>query len=179
MFAEKRLFDEQWAVRFESFRQLLRHGPVQPAMEINTSVNPQSLHSLQSLDTGLQQPRRIEPPNIIRGIHLDSFEALRYAFFGGALDITRSVAADPGIDAHSIADFASQQLPDRHVEFARFEIPECNVYSCESGHEDWPAAVEGFAPCVLPEGFDVVGFVADEAGDVAVKGAFDCFRVAL
>jgi hypothetical protein len=148
-------------------------------MKINTSVNSQSLHSLQPLYTGLQQPRRIEPPNILRGIHLDSFEALRYAFFGGAFDITRSVTTDPGIDAHSIADFASQQLPDRHVEFARFEIPECNVYSCKSGHEDWPAAVKGFAPCVLPEGFDVVGFVADEAGDVAVEGAFDGFGVAL
>jgi hypothetical protein len=31
----------------------------------------------------------------------------------------------------------------------------------------------------LPEGFDVVGFVADEAGDVAVESAFDGFCVAL
>jgi hypothetical protein len=31
----------------------------------------------------------------------------------------------------------------------------------------------------LPECFDVVGFVADEAGDVAFEGAFDCFGVSL
>jgi hypothetical protein len=31
----------------------------------------------------------------------------------------------------------------------------------------------------LPECFDVVGFVADEAGDVAIESAFDGFGVAL
>jgi hypothetical protein len=101
-------------------------------MKINTGVNPQSFHRLQSLHTGLQQPRRIEPPNILRSVHLDSFEALRYALLGSAFDITRSVTADPGIDAHPIPDFASQQLPDRHVEFPRFEVPERDVDSCES-----------------------------------------------
>lgn len=31
----------------------------------------------------------------------------------------------------------------------------------------------------MPDCFDVVGFVAYEAGDVAIEGAFDCFGVAL
>jgi hypothetical protein len=148
-------------------------------MEINPSVNPQRFHRLQSLHAGFQHPRRIKPPNILRGVHLDSFEPLCHALFRGALNVTRSVAADPGIDAHSVTDFTSQQLPDRDVKFSRFEIPESNVDPCESRHEDWAAAVEGLAPRVLPEGFNVVGFVTDEAGCVAVERAFDCFRVAL
>jgi hypothetical protein len=45
--------------------------------------------------------------------------------------------------------------------------------------EDWATTVEGFAPGILPECFDVVGFVADKAGDVAVESAFDGFGVAL
>jgi hypothetical protein len=148
-------------------------------MEIDPSVNAQSFHRLQSLHTSLQHSRRIQPSHILRGSHFDGFEPLRYALFGGTLNIARSVAADPSIDAHSITNFTSKQLPDRYVEFASFEVPESDVDTCKSRHENWSAAVEGFAPCILPEGFDVVGFVADEAGCVAVEGAFDCFRMAL
>jgi hypothetical protein len=76
-------------------------------MEVNASVNPQSFHRLQSLHAGLQQPRRIEPPNIFRGVHLDSLEPLHNALFGGAFDIAWSIAADPSIDTYSVADFTS------------------------------------------------------------------------
>jgi hypothetical protein len=104
---------------------------------------------------------------------------LRQTLFGCILNIPWSVATDPGVYVHAIADFASQQLPDGHVEFARFQVPKSDIDTGESRHEDWAAAVEGFAPGILPESFDVVGFVANEAGNVAVESAFDGFGVAL
>lgn len=114
-------------MRLESFRQLLRHGLMQPTMEIHTGVDPQSFHRLESLDTGFQHAGRIEPADIFGGVHLDGLEPLRHALFGGALDVARPIAADPSVDAHSLADFASEQLPDWNVQFARFEVPERDV----------------------------------------------------
>jgi hypothetical protein len=166
-------------MRLECFCELFCHGLMQPSMEIHASIHTERFHSLESLNTRLQRPRRVQPANIFGSVHLDSLEPLRQTLFRSISNITWSVASNPGVHVHAIADFASQQLPDWHVEFPRFQIPKSDVDAGESGHEYRAAAVERFAPGVLPEGFDVVGFVADEAGDVAVESAFDGFCVAL
>ena len=166
-------------MRLEGFGELLRHWLVQPAMEIDASVHTERLHSLKPLHARLQYLRRIQPPNIFRSIHLNRPKPLRQTFFRSTLNIARSVATIQAYTFTLSRTLPSQQLPNRYIEFARFQIPKSDIDASESGHEDWAAAVERFPPGILPECFDVVGFVADEAGDVAVEGAFDGFGVAL
>lgn len=177
--AKKRFLNEQRMVRFEGFGKLLRHRLMQSPMEIDSSIHAECLHGLKSLHARLKHFGRVQPPNILSSIHLDRPEPLRQTLFGSALNIARSIAANPGIHVDSVADFAAQQLPNWDVEFTRFQVPKSDVDAGESGHEHWSAAVEGFPPGILPECFDVIGFVADEAGDVAVESAFDCFGVSL
>ncbi len=56
--------------------QLLGHGQVQPAVEVDGRVQAERPHRPQPLDRRLQRRRAVEPPDVLGGVHLDGREAL-------------------------------------------------------------------------------------------------------
>ena len=60
-------------------------------------------------------------------IHLDRGEALLLTIPRTIKYIRWLVPADPSIDPHPIAHFASEKLPDRNAQHLAFDIPERDI----------------------------------------------------
>ncbi len=69
--------------------------------------------------------------------------------------VVGTVTADPGVDFEFVPDGTAEELMDREVQPAGFEVPECDVEAREGGYEDGAAAIEAMAMGGLPDVFDV------------------------
>lgn len=114
---QQRLLDEQRTMWFEGSGQLIRHGPVQTAVEVEGGVHAEGLDGLEALDAGVERGRRVEPVDGRGGVHLHAFQALPLAGLGGGGDVVGAVAADPAVDFDFVADTAAEESVDGDREF--------------------------------------------------------------
>lgn len=71
-----------------------------------------------------------------RSVHLDSGESLLLPELGLGEDIGRSVASDPAVDLNFVPNSAAKELPYRNAELLSLDIPESDVESGDSRHEN-------------------------------------------
>lgn len=76
---QQRLLDEQRSVRLERPRELLGHGLVHAAVEVDAGVHAEGSHRLDALDAAGHGGRRVEPAQVLGRVHLHCREALRFA----------------------------------------------------------------------------------------------------
>jgi hypothetical protein len=64
-----------------AFAELLGHGFVKSAVEVETGVKTKRFDDSEPFDTGIQCRRRVDPAKIFRGVHLDALQSLFLASF--------------------------------------------------------------------------------------------------
>ena len=89
------------------------------------------------------------------GVHLDGLQTAVLALLCLPRDISRTVAANPSIDLHFIADFAAQQFIDRRIMVFSLDVPQGLIDAGNRAHHHRSAAVKAAAVQRLPNIFNV------------------------
>src|SRR6185503_18504816 len=101
------------------------------------------------------------------------------ADIGGFGDLAGPVAADPGVRAHLLANFAAEHLPGGKPERAALEVPQRLFEARQRRHDDRSAAIESAAIANLPDFLDGERIGADEAVAEDFEHAVNRFGPAL
>ena len=128
------------------FLQLLVHGLMYPAMEINgdpeifAAVFPDRSHPGQN---GIDLTVRVHHLEFLCRVHFNSGETDIHPFLGGGsiVGIVRTITANPGIRPHTVPAGAVYQLVNRSVEYFALDIPLRLVDANQSAHQH-AAAIE-------------------------------------
>lgn len=68
---------------FERFGELFRHGLVQASVKVKSNVKSKGFDDSKSLDSGVEDGRRVHPIGVLGCVHLDTFQTLSYACLAG------------------------------------------------------------------------------------------------
>ncbi len=163
--AQHRFFDEQQVIRFEFVRQHFRHRLVDAPVKIDRDAEVRAdgvAHRRHPLDHRFDLGERIDVAQFFGRVHLDRREAERLALqrFGGHVGGT--VAADPRIDAHFVADGSAQQFVDRDAVPLALDIPQRLVDPGDSAHQHRTAAIKAGAVEHLPDVLDAIRVAPDQ-----------------
>lgn len=75
------LLKEHGLVRLQKARELFRHRLVHAAVEVNTSIEAERLHGLDTLNAAREGGWRVHPTKVFGGVHFDGCKALGLSGF--------------------------------------------------------------------------------------------------
>ncbi len=163
--AQHRLLDEHQIIGLQPVHQDFGHGLVDPAVKIHR--NAQSVaHGLADRRHALH--RRIEfvvvidPPQLVRRVHLDGPIALRYGLARRFGRVARMVPAYPAVDLDSVPNPAAQHVIHRHVVELALDIPHRLLDSGNRARQYGSAPIKARAVEHLERILDLTGAFTDQ-----------------
>ncbi|MCY1368989.1 hypothetical protein D9M69_560030 [compost metagenome] len=136
-------------------------------------------HRLDVFQHALDLGVAVDEMQLLGAIHLHRGEAAFHRRPGRLRGVRRTVAADPGIGADTLAHRAAEQLMHRHAEVLALDVPEGLVDAGDGAHQHRAATVEAAAVHDVPQVLDVARVLADQIVGKLVDGGRHRVRPAL
>src|ERR1700721_155636 len=95
------------------------------------------------------------------GVHFNGPVPLRLPLFSAGGYFSGFIAADPGVDLHSVPDFAPQHLMHTQTVPSAFEIPKRLIYPRQGTHQHRSTSIKPSTVKHLPEVFDLIGISSE------------------
>jgi hypothetical protein len=183
VFGEHRLLDEHRLVGLERFDQSLGHRLGDAAAEIDADLDlvaDRLADAPETIGGPLDDRGRVDTLHLGGRVHLQCAETRIDLLGGGRADLGGAIAADPLIDADSVAGATTEQLVNRRAEAFALDVPERLIDPGDSAHQNRTAPVEPPAIHPLPVVLDTTRVLPEQVAiDQFLDRRADGLRAAL